>query len=490
MESEPFRPDWIKPEKLYEYRSGDGKVITGGESLFGNIVVYKETSMHRVAVQGKNPAVSRTDEISPNIGCIAPNTLINIDGIHYFLSWKGFMRYDNNQVQKIDGKFDEELQYILTVVPKEYIRDASCGYNAAYNEIYLNIPMLKTNDIYNRQRDYGHGDMYQKNTDNDAAEYFERTLLGHIYVINIEKGYVTKFAYPGTEEDLHYLLGAGTNLPERFVKDIVSSVQMIRLYYMNSMGELRSADVLPAKWDQSLSLSPTADGKRWAGIWIETPYNLNLGIIQGNYFLNYRKIAQGGALSIQEDAQVVLTDYDDILDGKRVPDTTALGYLGFVQPIFPPLTVWPIRSEYRSKFFTGTFETLIKRIRKVIVNIFSRGGMVLKNITTPRHNETTLGDYDLMVGDRADERIENKPHQAEGAEYGYEPSINSVINYAGFPIEYQGIGTNIISCVPSVSEDDDWHGKPIKYSLEIQSVLRTQINSVEIYWRPIHTYIS
>jgi hypothetical protein len=82
--------------------------ITGIASLYGNLVIFKETSIHRVAVQADGIPLSRTDEVDPNVGCIAPNTLINGRNTLYFLSWEGWMRYDNNVISKVDRHFAEE----------------------------------------------------------------------------------------------------------------------------------------------------------------------------------------------------------------------------------------------------------------------------------------------------------------------------------------------------------------------------------------------
>lgn len=256
--SEPFRPDWIKMESFAEYRSGDGKQATGIETLYGNLVIFKETSMHRVAVQAVNPPISRTDEISAEIGCIAPNTLININNVLYFLSWKGLMSYDNNTLKKIDGMFDEELQYLLTNNDPGLIRDCSCGYNPAYNELYLNIPMLPTlyhypdnTDNPPVQRDYGQGYMYEEDSKitstipglEGSHTQFMRMLLGHIYVVNLDKGYATKFSYTASIDESYQI--APSETIQNWLKKTLHPLQLIHKYYTNSYGELRSGDILP-----------------------------------------------------------------------------------------------------------------------------------------------------------------------------------------------------------------------------------------------------
>lgn len=502
MWSEPYRPDWIKMTSFAEYRSGDGMQITGAESLYGNILITKETSAHRIQIQGVIPPITRTDEVTPELGCIAPMTLISVNGIIYYLSWKGFIRYDNNQFQKIDGAFDEELQYILQNNPVEMTRDASCGYNPAFNELYLNIPTLKTKyPADGRQYDYGNGPMYQMSRDNDNPIYYQRALAGHIYVINLEKGYVTKFAYQTSIPD-PTTWSQENKVYEKWFKELVDRRQVVRMYYTNSLGELRSADILAAGYNASGYAEPGTSGYNWAGIYIETPYNINEGYLLNGQWYSPRQRAFGITNPSQE--VIKLTDYDDFLFAEVIPDVITPAYI--TKNTFPPVGIYPIKTVFKSKFFTGDRETLIKRVRKVVFNIFSRGGTTIKGISIPRMNEYITGDFDdktisTTFGTIADERITNLSmgsmfdiaHQT----FQFYPSTHVDIIYGRTaPWSWFGIGSNIIAIVPShpILEDldkyNDWYGKPIRFSVEVESLLRTQINSINIHWRPIHTYLS
>ncbi len=203
--SEPFLPNKIRPESLATYRIGDGDQITGLASLYGNLLVFKQNSIHRVAVQADSPPISRTDEVSPDVGCIAPESLITVNNNVYFLSWQGFMRYDNNVLHRADTKFNEELMYRLQHSPLEHIEFASCGWNEEHGELYLNVPFAGTGSY--------HG--------------FTRIVRGHLYVMALEKGYVTKFTY---ESDVG------------LARDALS---FARLYHNNSVGELMSGEIFP-----------------------------------------------------------------------------------------------------------------------------------------------------------------------------------------------------------------------------------------------------
>jgi len=485
--SEPFRPDWIKLESFSEYRSGDGMQITGLESLYGNIVIFKETSMHRVAVQGAEVPISRTDEITPEIGCIAPMACINVNNTIFFLSWKGIMYYDNNELVPIDKKFNEEVLAAINEFTEEEIRDASCGYNPFYNEIYVNIPKLYTQGVSNSEiQEVGHVDMYPHITHQDAADdntdYFLRKLYGNIYVVSLDKGYATKFMQQAS------LLNTSTY----YYRKITTPGQMIRMYYTNSLGEMRSADILPILYSSRNESTEIMISKYWAGIYIETPYNINTAVRYANLSTLRRDASMQG--------QMLYTDTDDILDAGRIPDITALTGLSD----FPPIIEAPVKIGYYSKFFTGDVETMIKRVRRVILNLFTRGLVTVKCVVIPKtHDLDTVNgvDYYYTGDDRIENLVLDSTAQLAIQTFSFNPTIRSYnplpssTTYLGTSMD--GIGTNIIEIVPKNFEEtikndklNDWYGKPIRIAIDVETSMRTQINSLVLYVRPIHTYTS
>lgn len=274
--SEPYQPNKIKLPSLMEVRAGDGDQITGMAMLYGNLIILKERSIHRLAVQGAAVPVSRVDEISNNVGCIAPNTVITVNNTLYFLSWSGFYRYDNNVLSKVDGKFAEELQLRLRSaqngVMNPAIRDASCGWNSAYRELYLNIPIMTTQ---NNEGDF--------NPDNTAARIGvnlsdnkgDRTVRGMIYAINIDTGLVTKHRYM---DDALYFTDPATWMLQQYPTAPTQRAPRVhsRLYYTNSLGQMRSAEILPPRANSYfLAVTPEA----WAAsqhfmrssVYIESP---------------------------------------------------------------------------------------------------------------------------------------------------------------------------------------------------------------------------
>lgn len=473
--SERYRSDWIKYENMAEYGSGDGEMITGLLSNYGNLLVFKEKSIYRVAVQAANPPISRTDEAVPDVGCIAPNTLISVDNTAYFLSWKGWMRYDNNIPQKIDGKFDEELQFYISVLGDK-IRDATSGYNPATNEIYLNLPQLKINDLLlyadwindpDTSRtlvEFVNGRLQTKfyNIDYDDVfkiyereEWFyllRRRFMGNIYVINLTTGFATKYGYQPT------IVGKELQSP-LFLKRDPYPQNGVRMYHTNTLGEMRSAEIMPSVYGDTLT---------HAGIHIETPHLV-------------------GAMRFN--------DTDEILDGYFYYNKPQSAYN---TDLFPTLYRYPVRSSFKSKMFTGGDETLIKRIRKTLLNIYSKGKIRV---------ETYYNNYDAT-----DDRIENnnKLHNIDYAGfpktgkniYRFNPTVSRTGNYAEDRVSPDIVGrqTNILQIVPQSQYDDDTvspfsqifdlDGKPIRYSIEIYSEYRTQINEISFYWRPIHEYLA
>lgn len=217
-------PSWIKPEEAFRLRSGDGDNITGAwVSNSGNLVVFKESSIHRLGFAGRNQ-VERIDQVSSVFGCIAPNSIITYNGFVYFLSHEGLMRYNDNVFEKADGDFNYELKlrindYIQTV-RNPAVRDTAIAFNPVHNELWLNIPSFAKDKAWSVD---------------------DPGLKGHIYVLNLLTNMVTKFGYE-TGDDIIFHPGADpANPTTRGTWDRTAG----RLYYTTSRDELVSADILP-----------------------------------------------------------------------------------------------------------------------------------------------------------------------------------------------------------------------------------------------------
>ena len=93
---------------------GSVQGITGGE--FG--IVLMEKSIYRMSYVG-TPAIFQFDNISRNLGCFEPNSIVQYQGITYFLSDDGFYACNGTQVieigsEKVDRFFFNDLDESYT----------------------------------------------------------------------------------------------------------------------------------------------------------------------------------------------------------------------------------------------------------------------------------------------------------------------------------------------------------------------------------------
>jgi hypothetical protein len=73
--------------------------VTGGE--FG--LVLTERSIYRMSYVG-TPAIFQFDNISRNLGCFEPNSIVQYQGITYFLGDDGFYACDGTQIIPIGAE--------------------------------------------------------------------------------------------------------------------------------------------------------------------------------------------------------------------------------------------------------------------------------------------------------------------------------------------------------------------------------------------------
>ncbi len=429
--SEPYQPNKIKLASIMEVRAGDGDQITGMTQLYGNIVVLKERSMHRLAVQGSSVPVSRVDEISNNIGCIAPNTAIVVNNTLYFLSWAGFFAYDNNVLKKADGSFSEELQIRLRsaqgTVPNPAIRDASCGWNPTYRELYLNIPVMSTTSS---EGDYsGTNKTGITLTDNKST----RSVRGITYVINIDNGLVTKYRYM---DDSSYHTDPTNPLTVGFniVADQRSPRVQGRLYYANTLGQMRSAEILPTRTFNPLN--PTK----------ALPGNASLEYLQSTFYIESPTKDLNGLADKQKDEFVM---YTQVSPGNyaQVP---AERY---------------VRVYWRSKAWTLDDKTMLKRVRKVFTHISASAepvvirGLVHTSPEGPTMTVDTQWEYTY-----ADTRFSGPPY----------PSATG---------ELLAIPTEAAGASSSASQN-----RGERHTFEIEGGGGFQVEYFGFYWKPINTY--
>ena len=425
--SEPYTPNKIKLSSLMEVRAGDGDQITGMAQLYGNLVIAKERSLHRLAVQGSSVPVSRVDEISNNIGCIAPNTFTVINNNLYFLSWAGFFRYNNNVLEKMDGSFAEELQIRLRAsqngVNNPGVRDASCGWNPTYREIYLNIPVMSSDS---NEGDY---DNASKNGMQLVDNVGVRQIRGTVYAINIDTGLVTKYRYM---DDASYFtdptgaLDVGfTIAPEQRAPRVQS-----RLYYTNTLGQMRSAEVLPTRtYNYLIPAKPATQ-------------SASISYLKSLFFVESPTKAPNGTLDKATDDFLFYT-------------------AGGAQNI----QLRNVRVFWRSKAWTAGDKTVLKRVRKVYAHVsMSNEPVVLRGIVhTSPGGPTATSDISWSYT-FADDRFVPPPYPSALGEL------------SAIPTEAAGAST-----APSQNRGE-------RHIFEVEGGGSFQAEYFGFYWKPINVY--
>lgn len=584
--SEPYRPDVIKMENFIEFGSGDGSQITGLQSQYGNIVVFKDSSIYRSAVQSENPPISRVDLVSRYEGCIAPNTLLNVEDTMFFLSSSGFMQYDNNVIKPADDAFNDELTFLLKS-NESFNKEASAGYNQHFKEIYLNIPKLKAtvkwiDIVKDMLPDYTGSDSIFGQTEcivdtQDAPYYdtteiqdtdpvvnekiFERETYGHIFVVNPHKGYNTKFGYPATS--FRKLADNSSYFPIF----AYHSLHLMRKYYTSERGVLYSGDVIPhwygvndggipgggitilGKCDPVMcrnkiflwftnathpypnNRQETIDGYKtkeevekvcawccdileipvpttvieneegvegkppvfWAGIYAESPCtgdSLLQNIDTNNAF--------GNTVYIQNS----YSEMDMILNHRHLID---LFVSNINNPIsYPPQAVFPkvdsieINNVYKSKFYTAQTETVLKRLRSAGINMFAKGNIRVLYSQFPVESVDSGIRYTPLPEIFLSTNNNFMEHTVIQSRYNYPPTTDVYNKWLNTVIV--GTQENVLYFVPDtrmannrykgqmVPMNDDI-GKPLKFSIEIYSQGRTQINALTYHIRHIWSYL-
>lgn len=425
--SEPYTPNKIKLGSLIEVRAGDGDQITGMEALYGNIVVLKERSIHRIAVQSAGVPVSRIDEISNTIGCIAPNTVLCINNELFFLSWSGFYRYNNNVLQKMDIPFSEELQLRLrnglNGEPDPAIRDASCAWNPTYREIYLNIPIMSTvRDGSTVSDEY---DDFVTLTDSIGT----REVRGVVYALNVDTGMATKYRYGNDSR----VFGEPVNqlTPNSDATNQRAARTYGRLYHTTSLGKLMSAEILPPRTINYLT--------------IDNPTQRN----RSRYFLD-------STFYLESPTKQDFNQFDKADDEFLYYRTSPSGFGGTSKNIGRRL----VRTYWRSKTWTAEDKTVLKRFRKAFAYIASTTDpAIIRGITHTSPEGATQQTFTTWA-------------------YQYDSGGSAV--------------TGELLAVPSEAHQSNLLGPAInrgeRYTFEVEAGGRVQMEYFGFYWKPINTY--
>lgn len=106
--SQAGSPETIDADAFFIVYTDDNQDLTGAASLFGYLMLFKESSMHRLAGASKAQLTLASNLISahPRIGCVAANTIIHVPSGLMFVSNDGVQFTDTTGVIKRSTKVD------------------------------------------------------------------------------------------------------------------------------------------------------------------------------------------------------------------------------------------------------------------------------------------------------------------------------------------------------------------------------------------------
>lgn len=143
----------------FDVSVGDGEQVTAIVPLSKDFMaVYKFGSIFRLS--GSAPFGSSTDafvlqEVSREIGCVAPRTAIKVGKDHYFLSKNGFKKlstvFEYGDVRDADPSYAAKDSFSEINYDEDYIKNAFAVYVSKERHIYLHVPTgsnTQNNQVY------------------------------------------------------------------------------------------------------------------------------------------------------------------------------------------------------------------------------------------------------------------------------------------------------------------------------------------------------
>jgi len=128
--------------------AGDGQAITGLKALTNDIMlIYKENKV--LGLSGSSPFGSEGDpftirEVSSNIGCIAPKSIVSVGKDHFFLSSEGFKSFSTVQqygdIQDGDPMYKLSRYWETINRTESALSKAFATYIPSEKTIYLHLP--------------------------------------------------------------------------------------------------------------------------------------------------------------------------------------------------------------------------------------------------------------------------------------------------------------------------------------------------------------
>jgi hypothetical protein len=127
---------------FYEVGKDDGEEITGFKVLADRIVIYKLNSIYCAYFTGDVDIPFIIQKTNSAVGCIAPDSIQEVDNGHIFLSYDGIYYFDGANSYKMSDRISTTLQGYA----KAYYPYAVSLYQKTKNRYWLALATSTTND--------------------------------------------------------------------------------------------------------------------------------------------------------------------------------------------------------------------------------------------------------------------------------------------------------------------------------------------------------
>jgi hypothetical protein len=134
-----WKPTYDQADSLGGFVNlGRGGAIIGGESLRDSFVIYSEDAINVMDFTG-GPLIWNRRTVSSTAGLASKEALVEVNGIHYFISHDDIMAFDGNQVTSL---LHGRLRVMFAdVANPDYMHNAWAAHNPSYSEIWFGIPV-------------------------------------------------------------------------------------------------------------------------------------------------------------------------------------------------------------------------------------------------------------------------------------------------------------------------------------------------------------
>lgn len=106
--SESLKPESFGALNFIDVESGEGEPITGLKALFDRLFIFKRSSMY--ALSGTGPSNFSVQLITPNTGTYSGHSIVEVDGVLYFLSDRGPMAFNGVSFDWIGKNIQETFE--------------------------------------------------------------------------------------------------------------------------------------------------------------------------------------------------------------------------------------------------------------------------------------------------------------------------------------------------------------------------------------------